>query len=252
MAETFHPFSRLPLELRIQIWGLAYTQDRVVRIRTKTQLVLPYLKDYWSPTPVPPITRACRESRLHSSYKQAFTLATSPSQRYIWVSFPHDIIQMHSHLVPVFVAADGVEKREIRHLRLELMYNVGRIDKEDDPEWFFHFYSHKIRDFPRLHYCDVLVNDGLRYRAMFIAETYWGDSCPKENARMVDAKTGEWIDIVTSRPWVDWLETGGGEERRFVTDVTSNSEMDEEEFEERWEEMMTIGSKPLPRIDLES
>ncbi|KAH7080790.1 hypothetical protein FB567DRAFT_113089 [Paraphoma chrysanthemicola] len=250
MAEMFHFFPRLPLELRIQIWGLAYKQDRVVRVRQR-RLRYPRTEHYWSSTtPVAAITRASQESRRYCSYQKAFTGTDASGARYIWVDFSSDIIQIHSNLVPGLIAADGVEKREIQHLRLELMADLGGKSVEEDPEWFFHFHSHKIRDFPRLHYCDILVNDGLRNWAMFIAESFWSPSCPKEHVRMVDAKTGEWIDIVTSRPWVDWIETHGGEYREFCTDSGWNAEIEAEEFEDRWEEMMTIGSKPLPRIDL--
>ena len=112
---TFHPFPRLAPELRIQIWGFA-TEDRVLRVR-KT---LYDNQGHWSPTPVPAVTRACRESRDHCSYRKAFIADSSP--RYIWANFDFDVIQTRSGLLS---EESLLENDQIRYLRIELMNDQG-------------------------------------------------------------------------------------------------------------------------------
>jgi hypothetical protein len=132
---TFHPFPRLPLELRMQIWTQAVTHERVVKVRACTGGA----RAYWSPTPAPAVTRACQESRKCCSYQPAFKVAESP--RHIWTCFESDIIQLESRLIESFVKReDSLEKTEIRHLRLEVLYNG-----DDNSKWFFHYHSYRIR-----------------------------------------------------------------------------------------------------------
>ncbi|CAO2650694.1 Nn.00g019860.m01.CDS01 [Neocucurbitaria sp. VM-36] len=234
---TFHPFPRLPLEIRIQIWGSAIVEGRVLKVRE-----LRSRASYWSPTPVPAVTRASQESRKYCSYQKAFIVDQSP--HYIWTSFESDIIQMNSAQMNKLVAGNSLEKKEVRHLRIELVHELGW----DQSELFYHDYSRKIRNFPKLGRCDVLVNNGLYAWGNLINETYWG-ACPKSNVRIIDAKTGEWIDAETAGPYQDYIDTGHGETRDYLRDVDYDVEWEEAEGDERYEAMMKMKA-PLPRIDL--
>ncbi|KAF2106670.1 hypothetical protein BDV96DRAFT_470635, partial [Lophiotrema nucula] len=179
----FHPFPRLPIELRIQIWGFA-TEDRVLRVRKTWN----HNQGYWSPTPVPAVTRACRESREQCRYRKAYTIDSSP--RYIWTNFDCDVIQMRSGLLSEEL---NPEREKVRHLRIELVNEQGL----DESDLFYYFHVENIRNLPKLESFDLLVSDGLAPRwTDFIKETYWG-ACPRGNVRIVDAKTGEWIDEKT-------------------------------------------------------
>jgi hypothetical protein len=116
--ETFHPFPRLPFELRIQIWLSAAILGRVVKVRKLR------LNKHWSsPTPAPAVTRACRESRKYCAYHQIFVVEDSP--RYIWSCLEIDVIQMDSSLMNRLAEEDSLEKQEVRHLRCELMSADG-------------------------------------------------------------------------------------------------------------------------------
>ncbi|KAH7080791.1 hypothetical protein FB567DRAFT_531744 [Paraphoma chrysanthemicola] len=238
---TFPPFSRLPLELRMQIWEMSVEKDRIVRVKEKWRP----RTGYWSPTQVPAVTRACQESRKYCSYKKAFAVDGFP--RYIWVNPTSDIIQMNSSIVLDLVKGDCLERQEIRHLRLEL----GSAHGLDESDSFYHDYSGKIRNFQKLQRCDILVHDSLYGWGFFIDETYWG-ACPKENVRLIDSKTGEWIDAKTTRPYLDYHDTNGGKLKDFARIPIYHVEEweEEEEYAERWAEMMEVGTNPLPRIDL--
>jgi hypothetical protein len=241
---TFHPFPRLPLELRVQIWENTVMRERVLRVQ-KLKIKLEPNKYFSSPTPAPAVTRACQESRKYCSYQKAFIIDQTP--RYIWTCFETDIVQMDSTLMGQLAKGDSVEKNEIRHFRLELMS-----DGWDLSESFYHFHSHLIRNFPRLERCDILVHDGLCNWCRFIEDGYWG-SCPKSNVRFIDAKTGEWIDVESDGPYEDYSGNYIGieidEEPVWSRIVDDWDEENEDHVKERSEAMMKI-REGLPRIDL--
>lgn len=236
---TFHHFARLPLELRIQIWEFAFVSDRILKVRMSHPSL-----DYWSPTPVPAVTRACQEARKHCSYQKAFI--TSESSRYIWTKFDSDIIQMLGSMMSFNISGKHSETKVIRRLRVELAACSSYENYE--LEFFQHKYRYQIRDLLKFESCDILVSDGLRYWCSFIEEMYWG-VCRKGNVRIIDAETGEWIDEDTSGPYVDWVDTGGGESEGHARIDDDWDEDDEEQVAKRYNAMMKM-KEPLPRIDL--
>ncbi|KAL5353861.1 hypothetical protein ACLOAV_001905 [Pseudogymnoascus australis] len=228
---TFHPFSRLPFELRIQIWGFA-TEDRVLRVRKA------WIRNqgYWSPTLVPAITRACRESREHCSYQKAFIIESF--SRYIWANYDHDVIQMRSGLLS---KENILERDKVRHLRIELINEQG-LDESDS---FYYNDVRRLPDFPKLESFSLLVGDRLSPQwTDFIKETYWG-ACPRGNVQIVDGETGEWIDEETSGAFQDYIDSDGGRNNDYTRIV------DDEWEEEGSAEAVKRLQMPLPRIDLD-
>ncbi|KAH7412382.1 hypothetical protein BKA64DRAFT_658747 [Cadophora sp. MPI-SDFR-AT-0126] len=219
---TFHPFSRLIPELRAQIWALA-VENRVVRVKLG--------KAFYSPSPVPAVTRVCRESRACCAYRQDFNVGSGG--RHIWVNFDYDII--HVQASKLFL----LPKESIKHLRVELVDNEGKQINED---WMT-YYKHEFDNFPRLETVDLLVPDELRFYAEHIDETYFGN-CKKENVRVVSIETGEWIDEGTSAAYWDYIESWGG------TDLGGMTRMAEETLEERLEDIKKL-EMPRPRIALD-
>ncbi|KAF3001488.1 hypothetical protein E8E13_008738 [Curvularia kusanoi] len=184
---TFHPFPRLPLEIRIQIWECFADENRVLKIRKL------HLKEYWSPTPVPAITRACRESRKYCSYTKRF--AADGKLKYIWVDFKSDIIQMHGSLVSELVEEKGLEVSEIRHLRVDLIDEDGW----DEHLWFYHRFAFKTENFPALQSLSVFINKVAVEWLHFVTTTdpkppfsgiYWVP-CSPEEIEFVDDKSRE-------------------------------------------------------------
>ncbi|KAK8012941.1 hypothetical protein PG991_010316 [Apiospora marii] len=137
---SFHPFPRLPPELRRQIWDLTVV-PRQVKIRAVfEELESDYEMhwgeyEYWrsrepirfhSSTKTPPALQACRESRAclvgregGGGYTQALTGGSDPI--YTWVSFAVDTIWVEFNPVPV------LEEEYERIIRLEL-YCASGID----------------------------------------------------------------------------------------------------------------------------
>ncbi|KAI1358327.1 hypothetical protein F5Y08DRAFT_345838 [Xylaria arbuscula] len=96
MADTFHPFPRLPIELRIQIWSLAANRRRLdigpaqMELNAVTMAEISVdPPDYTSCVPPPAVMHACRESRQYAPYQKAFF---SPPDKYLWVNFQEDMI----------------------------------------------------------------------------------------------------------------------------------------------------------------
>lgn len=120
---TFHPFPRLPLELRRHIWEMSM-QPREIPIHLNRQYC-------YSPTKTPAILHSCGESRSHlqSIYTKAFKLGSQP--RYIWVNFDLDTIRVdQGWLMAIFA-----EWTSIRHLALGC----------SDLGWLQEFYMDDVR-----------------------------------------------------------------------------------------------------------
>lgn len=248
MMATFHPFPRLPLELRMQIWASAFEDNRVVKVRWTN-----HKRTYWSPTPAPAVTQACRESRKYCSYEKSFISDNRPNS--IWINFDCDILQMLGSVMAANAKQARTEIFQIRRLRIEMATETQPDDGGYQAEFFYHDYSYKIRELPKLEACDVLVVDGLRNWGSFIDEHYWG-SCPKSNVRMVDANTGEWISTNTAGPYLDWMDNYQGidpDDGPVYTRIADFwDEKDEEDVKRRYDAMMKMKRDGLPRIDLNS
>ncbi|RDL34592.1 uncharacterized protein BP5553_07720 [Venustampulla echinocandica] len=231
---TFHPFPRLIPEIRTQIWALA-TEDRVIRVNESNW-------GPWSPSPVPAITRACRESRKHCSYQKSF-FSSIAGGRYIWVSFDHDTIHVRSTVFWGFEFT-RLPIGDIKHLRIELVDEEG---KEVEEDWWYH---HKalLRDFPKLKSVDLLVPLELRFYGQYIEDAYFG-TCDRKNVRIVNMSTGEWFDDETAGPYIDYIESWGGEHLDCMTRLVE-WDVDEESRKERVEDMKQL-QMPRPRINLD-
>lgn len=118
--DTFHPFPRLPLELRICIWKMTIAPREVV-VKEKPTWVeengqsIRKTLCLKSPTPVPAVLHANHEARsvLTTFYVRAYNSGHQP--RYIWVNFNIDTI---------YIAADDWKalQFEVHRLRFLTFY----------------------------------------------------------------------------------------------------------------------------------
>jgi hypothetical protein len=131
---TFHPFPRLPLELRQRIWELSI-EPRTVAIRlsdgprpdpyeAELGLAPQHLLDacaaaravanvYPERTPPPCLLHVCSESRSHLQrfYQKAFPVGSTP--RYTWVNFDADTVCMRAADLQGFAADLPLTRRLI-------------------------------------------------------------------------------------------------------------------------------------------
>jgi hypothetical protein len=174
---AFHLFPHLPFELRARIWELT-VEPRTVDVREKREYgSWGKLLHVISSTPVPAVLQACHEARNQGLYQQAFNISSVVERRYVWVNFEIDMISIGAHTW--FDTFEPAERLLFRRLTFE---------REND-ESFFHFQSHKLREFSNLEEIHVICVDGLMA---------WQDAweccpwpCPKENLRFIDKETGQ-------------------------------------------------------------
>ena len=93
--QTFHLFPFLPVELRAIVWESTGEDGRILRItrlpqsESKSESEEP--TKWTSPTPIPAVLQACRESRKYAPYTKALS-DHCPEGRYVWMSFELDVI----------------------------------------------------------------------------------------------------------------------------------------------------------------
>jgi hypothetical protein len=100
---TFHPFPRLPFELRAQIWE-ATVEPRIVEVRIRHKDKIPRLI---SPTPVPGPLQTCREARNLKLYRQEFSELPQDrprykgaiERRYVWLNLEIDMVSIEDTLL---------------------------------------------------------------------------------------------------------------------------------------------------------
>lgn len=117
---TFHPFPRLPLELRQQIWALSM-EPREVVIGAKG-----YLGPGLHGTPPPPLLLACAESRsyIQQFYTKSFLRdRRKPSEgpKKLWINLDLDDLKMMEYDFPKFSAIPLIQRLTV---------------VTDDTEWF--------------------------------------------------------------------------------------------------------------------
>ncbi len=205
MATTFHPFLRLPLELRIQIWSLAVSPRRLDIGPHQMEMSPENMSDfrwgrakYTSRIPPPGVMHACRESRQYARYRKAFF---SPPDRYLWVNFQQDMICLAHYDVTVLAP----HYADIERLR----YTVPDHDEIYVSEWFRDCSQEILGVFSALKELHVAVDAGL---------FAWGTSlnsagftlCLQENTRFINLHTG----LMLNMPQIDmvrrWFREEGG------------------------------------------
>jgi hypothetical protein len=144
-----------------------------------------------SSTPVPAVLQACHEARNQGLYQQAFNISSVVERRYVWVNFEIDMISIGADTW--FDTFEPAERLLFRRLTFE----------RENGESFFHFQSHKLREFSNLEEIHVICVDGLMAWQDAWEYVYW--PCPKENLRFIDKETGQ---IAVAKIWIGWWMNG--------------------------------------------
>lgn len=215
MATTFHPFPRLPSELRAQIWDLA-VYPRLVHIRTteaSETRIDPGRCGFASPVPPPALMHACQESRRRAPYQKAFhaTLPDESEARYIWVNFQEDLICLADEKVERLAPHEA----DIRRLRFTVP-----IDPYFDPfyEYFFHNSHKMMKRFTALRELQVAIKEGFYF---------WGSVHVADYVKFLDLHTGLLLTGPQLEMAYTWFWSSGGkvqdmdgfdEELQFVVD----------------------------------
>ncbi|PVH94049.1 hypothetical protein DM02DRAFT_721470 [Periconia macrospinosa] len=173
---TFHPFPRLPFELRVQIWEMS-VEPRTVQLRKKHRDPRYYRHPLWtSTTPVPAVLQVCREARYHGLYQMSFfsdVLAPDLVPRFVWVNLEIDIIDIGEALFEDY--------QSIAHFFRRLKFT-----REESNEVYYHWEVHDLRMFVNVKEMYVVCADGLDAWIGALEEHYW--PCGDENVFFIDPK----------------------------------------------------------------
>ncbi|KAL7936608.1 hypothetical protein V8C35DRAFT_295939 [Trichoderma chlorosporum] len=213
---TFHPFPRLPQELRAYIWSLA-AHPRLVHVDTKTskgEVVC-----VTTPTLAPPVMQACHESRQYGPYRRAFTIGSEP--RYVWVNFETDMI------CPKALGLFDLQTHKLEIQRLRITAGLGWSSYEA----FSRFYANDLRDFPALKEIHVAIDSEYSVWQYAFEECYWG-VCPRENIKFIDNTTGLMLSghqLSAAGAWCAFHSWDGEGKIKDINDLEVDPEIAEDD-----------------------
>jgi hypothetical protein len=182
---TFHPFPRLPAELRLQIWE-STVEPRSVDVQVCPKWTVgdkTYSTYLASSTPVPGPLHTCREARNQGLYQQAFSeLAASDGsgRPYVWANLDIDVISIGCSETKFYEAVGPM----IQRLKLERW----------SPLFGSHWYSLNLHCFANVKEIYVVCADGMWMWHDAMEDQYW--PCGEENVFMVDPDDGRMIKAV--------------------------------------------------------
>ncbi|PTB69950.1 hypothetical protein BBK36DRAFT_1110294 [Trichoderma citrinoviride] len=183
----FHPFPRLPTELRLRIWALAAT-PRLVHISVRQTELDRWkriaLNDFSLPMPSPAVMHVCRKSRLCAPYQKAFftIVPGEPEHRYVWVDFERDMVWLANSQL------ERLEPYETKIRRLRFTVEPGA--RGDLMFEAFGGCSHEfMAPFTVLRELHVAISDCFCAWGSTWAGSGYG-KCPRENVRFLDLTTG--------------------------------------------------------------
>ncbi|KAI2471450.1 hypothetical protein F4781DRAFT_111799 [Annulohypoxylon bovei var. microspora] len=178
---TFHPFPRLPTELRLYIWALA-VEPRVVEVRVVPDHPLK-VQRLVSPTPVPAILQTCQEARDLGLYKRGLSEVTATKvnaaagaeSRYVWLNLDVDMVSIGKTSFRAFAPVAS----SIKRLRFE---------RENSDESFYHFEVRELRNWVNTEEIHVVCEDGIEAWHCASHEHHW--PCALENLWFFDPDDG--------------------------------------------------------------
>ncbi|KAI0554589.1 hypothetical protein F4679DRAFT_303192 [Xylaria curta] len=209
MATTFHSFTNLPAELRVQIWVMT-ADPRILQVCANNKTSDPFPNstniDYTSPIPPPAVLQVCRESRLNAPYQKAFFTSTAvpggTETKYIWVNFQQDMICLADH---------RVERLAPHHANIErLRFTVPTGDLGDRfYDYFYHNSREMLCSLSALRELHIAVEEYILIWGTTVECARYGE-CPRENVKFLDLKTGLLLTGPQLEMMYKWnLEDGG-------------------------------------------
>ena len=184
---TFHPFPRLPAELRAQIWQMT-VEPRIVevRLRVRGKWGEKTFNKLTSPTPVPAPLQTCRESRNAGLYQRCFSdmpwrggAAKDAEPRYVWLNLDIDMVSIGWSNFEAF--------RPVAHLIKRLRFTRDNTDEYwasgDEPDELYHY-----KNVSEIH---VVLCEGSEFEEWQWAAQDYTWPCGKENVLFIDYEQGQ-------------------------------------------------------------
>ncbi|KAH6625095.1 hypothetical protein C7974DRAFT_395408 [Boeremia exigua] len=205
---TFHPFPRLPLELREQIWNDT-VEPRTVDVRRVREGTQRY-GQLVSSTPIPAILQSCREARNLGLYERVFFEVAAVKKS---TSDNASQVAVERFFMPDGQGEEGSKKggspdTEQRYVWLDLdidMVDIGasefcnyrsiasavkrlKFKRENGDEYFYHTESNELMEFVSVEEIHIVCADGFWMWAGAIDDHAW--PCAEEKLVFIDALDG--------------------------------------------------------------
>lgn len=191
---TFHPFPRLPAEIRVQIWETT-AEPRIVEVRIRYkrvttvphQLYGPFL---FSSAPVPAPLQTCREARDSGLYHQAFSnlaiqngAPKDTEERYVWLNFDLDMVSIGDTDFRFFKSVAQMIKRL-------------RFERDNSDEVWYRGESAELYIFVNVTEIHVVVSEDSDMRHWHGASQDHNWPCAIESVFVVDLKEGQMVKLL--------------------------------------------------------
>jgi hypothetical protein len=176
---TFHPFPRLPLELRNQIWRCT-AEPRTVEVRIERRWPDRH-RFLVSPTPVPGPLQCCREARdeLQRLYQRTFFEVDTQREierRYVWLNLDIDMVDIGTSEFRDFESIASTIKRL-------------KFERENSDEYFYNTEKRKLVDFTNVEEIHVVCADGFQQWGMSLYDNTW--PCAHDKLLFFDPEDGQ-------------------------------------------------------------
>lgn len=199
---SFHPFPRLPAELRIRVWELT-VEPRTVDVRViRNHAYLRTDSVSWlvSSTPVPGPLQTCREARYQGLYTQGFSEFAGPPDLglpYVWINWDIDTISIGPTLFEEYMPVAPLFQRL-------------KFERENSDHFYYYREAEEIRIFRNVKEIYVVCADGYWAWVNCLEEQDW--PCGPENVFFIEPRDGcvirgpDFVGVVEKEMEADWSE----------------------------------------------
>ena len=210
---TFHPFPRLPAELRAQIWQMT-VEPRIVGVcfKTKRELGRRPFSVLTSSTYVPAPLQTCQEARNARLYQRCFSdlairygYPEDAERRYIWLNLDIDMVSIGNTDLGAF--------RPSAHLIKRLRFTRDNTDED----WCRGLECDELQHFTNVSEIHVVLCENGDFENWHGASDDYIWNCGAENVTFIDEEEGQEMKLLDLEDKYDRLLEAGSREQGHNT-----------------------------------
>jgi hypothetical protein len=205
---TFHPFPRLPAELRAQIWQMTVEP----RFKTKRELGRRPFSVLTSSTYVPAPLQTCQEARNARLYQRCFSdlairygYPEDAERRYIWLNLDIDMVSIGNTDLGAF--------RPSAHLIKRLRFTRDNTDED----WCRGLECDELQHFTNVSEIHVVLCENGDFENWHGASDDYIWNCGAENVTFIDEEEGQEMKLLDLEDKYDRLLEAGSREQGHNT-----------------------------------
>jgi hypothetical protein len=210
---TFHPFPRLPAELRAQIWQMT-VEPRIVGVcfKTKRELGRRPFSVLTSSTYVPAPLQTCQEARNARLYQRCFSdlairygYPEDAERRYVWINLDIDMVSIGDTILEAF--------RPYAHLIKRLKFMCDNTDEF----WCRGEGCDELQHFTNVSEIHVVLSENGDFENWHGASDDYIWNCGAENVTFIDEEDGQEMKLLDLEDKYDRLLEAGSRKQGHNT-----------------------------------